>query len=420
MHRVQFGLFILPLLVGPPCAAISAAGELSFTDITRKAGTGGPTERGKTGGHGVMFADVDSDGLPDLYITMIFDDPMPELFYRNLGGGRFQEEAARRGIDDFDGGSHGACFADLDNNGHYDLVNGATWHSPQHPAINRVYRNDGRGMFTDVTAASGIPPDRTWPTRAVLAFDMDGDGRLDLFCVTNYLGSDDPPGERNEVYRNLGELRFSPVEAGDLVTAPCGQGATDADFDGDGHIDVIAANRTGDVNILRNGGRGRFTRVDPASIGIRHRAADGITMADVNNDGHLDMLLASGNVGHLYMNSGGGTFTFVQDFSETRGYMGGFADLNNNGHLDLVFAGDGKVYMNDGTGRFTPGASVPVDGINDPRAIAFADIDGDGDLDFAIGCKRSRNWLVRNDLNGGGHWLKVRLVSPQGQAGAFG
>jgi hypothetical protein len=100
--------------------------------------------------------------------------------------------------------------------------------------------------------------------------------------------------------------------------------------------------------------------------------------------------------------------------------MGGFVDLNNNGHLDLVFAGDGKVYMNDGTGRFTPGPSVPVDGINDPRAIAFADIDGDGDLDFAIGCKRSRNWLVRNDLKGGGHWLKVRLVSPQGQAGAFG
>ena len=63
---------------------------------------------------------------------------------------------------------------------------------------------------------------------------------------------------------------------------------------------------------------------------------------------------------------------------------------------------------------------MPVSGINDPRAIAFADIDNDGDLDFAVGVKRSRNWLVRNDYTGTNNWLKVRLISPGGQAGAFG
>ena len=68
---------------------------------------------------------------------------------------------------------------------------------------------------------------------------------------------------------------------------------------------------------------------------------------------------------------------------------------------------------------FVRGPAVPVQGINDPRGIAFADIDDDGDLDFAVGCKRSRNWLIRNNLNSG-NWLKVRLISPQGQAGAFG
>ena len=66
--------------------------EPSFTNITQSAGTSGPSEPGRTGGHGVMFADADGDGRPDLYITMIFDDPMPELFYRNLGGGRFAEK----------------------------------------------------------------------------------------------------------------------------------------------------------------------------------------------------------------------------------------------------------------------------------------------------------------------------------------
>jgi hypothetical protein len=104
-----------------------AASDLRLANITDEAGVGGPSERGKTGGHGVMFADVDGDGLPDLYVTMIFEEAMPELFYRNLGGGRFREEGARRGIDDYDGGSHGACFADLNNDGHYDLFNGATW-----------------------------------------------------------------------------------------------------------------------------------------------------------------------------------------------------------------------------------------------------------------------------------------------------
>lgn len=395
------------------------AAELSFTNITQFAGVSGPTEPGRTGGHGVMFADADGDGLPDLYVTMIFDDPMPELFYRNLGGGRFVEEGQARGIADFDGGSHGSCFADLDNDGDYDLFNGTTWDDPEYPAVNNVFRNDGRGLFTDVTTDSGVPASRTWPTRGVLAFDMDADGDLDLFCVTNYAGSDDPSGERNEVYRNDGGLRFTPVEAGDLSTAPCGQGATDTDFDGDGDIDVVAANRSGDVNILRNDGKGHFSLVPPALLGIRHRASDGISTADVDDDDDLDLLLAGDDYGHLYRNQGDGRFVFAQSFTETDGYMGGFADLDNDGDLDLVFAGDDLCYVNDGSGRFAPGPAVPVPGINDPRGIAFADIDRDGDVDFAVGCKRSGSQLVRNDA-AAGNWLKVRLVSPAGQAGAFG
>jgi hypothetical protein len=395
------------------------AAELSFTDITVSAGTAGPTAQGRTGGHGVMFADVDADGLPDLYITMIFDDPMADLFFHNTGSCRFLEEGEQRGIADYDGGSHGACFADLDNDGDFDLVNGTTWHQPRYPAVNNIFRNDGTGRFTDITAVSGIPQNRTWPTRAMLAFDMDKDGDLDLFCVTNYAGSEDPAEERNELYRNDGNMRFTPVNSGALFSAPCGQGATDTDYDGDGDIDVIAANRTGEVNVLRNDGGGHFTLVPPTSIGIRHRTGDGITMGDVDNDGHLDMVLASDNVGHLYRNSGRGTFHFGQTFSDTDGYMGGFADLDNDGDVDLVFAGDDVCYLNDGQGRFEPGPPVPVSGINDPRGIAFADVDDDGDVDFAIGCKRSRNWLIHNDCNSG-NWLKVRLISPVGQAGAFG
>ncbi len=250
---------------------------------------------------------------------------------------------------------------------------------------------------------------------------MDRDGDLDLFGVSNYQGSEDPPDERNEIYRNEGNFKFTSITSGDLYTAPVGQGATDTDYDGDGDIDVLAANRTGPVNILTNDGNGNFTLTDPVSIGIRHKAPDGITSADVDNDGDSDLLLAgSGGKGHLYFNNGDGTFTHTQSFSGA-GYMGGFADLDNDGDLDLYFAGDTKIFLNDGTGHYVPGAAVSVDGANDPRGVAFADLDNDGDMDFAFGTKRAaRNFIIRNNLCDGGNWLKVRLITANGQVGAFG
>ena len=99
--------------------------------------------------------------------------------------------------------------------------------------------------------------------------------------------------------------------------------------------------------------------------------------------------------------------------------MGGFADLDNDSDLDLVFAGDKVSWLNAGNGSFYQGPPIPLGDVEDPRGIAFADIDNDGDLDFAIACKRSRNALLRNNCNTG-NWLKVRLISPQGQTGAFG
>ena len=186
--------------------------------------------------------------------------------------------------------------------------------------------------------------------------------------------------------------------------------------------DVIACNRDGDLNVLRNnGGLNNFTKIAPSSIGIRHRAYSGVTSADIDNDGDLDMILVDANdAGYLYRNESGGTFSFVRTFSKVDGYMAGLADLDNDTDLDLVFAGDKRICLNDESGGFSPGPAVPVSGINDPRAIAFADIDNDGDLDFAVGAKRSRNWLIRNDYTGENNWLKVRLISPGGQAGAFG
>lgn len=385
--------------------------KLSFTDIWK-----GPSLKG---GHGAMWADVDDDGLPDLYLPLIISGSLPDLFMHNKGGGVFAEEGASRGIADPDGGSHGAVWCDLDNDGDYDLINGTTFDDTS-GIQNDIFRNDGNGHFVEVKPRA--IESRQEATRAFISFDMDRDGDLDLFGVTNYQGTADPPDERNEIYRNEGNFTFTSITIGDLYTAPAGQGATDTDYDGDGDIDVLAANRTGPVNILTNDGHGNFKLTNPASIGIRHQAQDGITSADIDNDGDLDLLLAGSNgQGHLYSNDGDGTFTHTQSFLNVAGYMGGFADLDNDGDLDLYFAGDAKVFLNDGAGGYSPGPAVPVEGADDPRGVAFADLDNDGDMDFAFGTKRAaRNFIIRNDLNGGGNWLKVRLVAVNGQVGAFG
>ena len=394
---------------------VEPSGPLGFTDISAASGVANPI----LGGHGVMFADATGDLRPDLYITMNFNDPVADQFFVHDGDSMFVEAGAARGVSDFDVGSHGAAFADLDNDGDYDLINGATG---EEGAQNNVFRNNGAGFFTDVTPTNMAG--RREPTRALLAFDMDRDGDLDLFGVSGWLGSGDPADERNEVYRNNGNLTWQAVTSGPLVTAPAGQGATDTDFDGDGDIDIIAANRDGDLNLLRNDGAGNFSAVDPDAVGIGRNAFSGITAADIEDDGDIDLLLvdlAGGvdTIGYLYRNTGMGVFTLAQTFTDIDGYMGGFGDLDHDGDLDLVFAGDDVSYLNNGQGVFSTGPVIPVGGIDDPRAIAFADVDADGDLDFAVGAKRSRNWLVRNDKNSG-NWLKVRLVSQQGQAGAFG
>ena len=73
---------------------------------------------------------------------------MPELFYRNINGTSFAEEAQSRGIDNFDDGSHGGVWADFDNDGDYDLFNGSY-------NRNRIYENNGTGSFSDKTSSSG-------------------------------------------------------------------------------------------------------------------------------------------------------------------------------------------------------------------------------------------------------------------------
>lgn len=425
---------------------ISAAQVLSFTDITAQAGMASS----ETGGHGAAWADATGDGLPDLYLTYneCRTGQRSNRFYRNLGG-VFVEEAQGRGIANRSGGTHGGAWADLDNDGDYDLLSGDTYEfaCPQGfpdppPRPNRVFLNNG-GVFVDITP--GVIAEQAAYTRTIFAFDMEGDGDLDIFAVNGDRGSVELVPDRNELYRNENAVGITSITTGPLVTTPAGQAGLATDYDGDGDVDILLANFTGPLGVLRNDGAGIFTPVAPEAIGVFHSATTGISSADLNNDGHLDLILIDQDrrgfrplgfdrIAFVYLATGTGTFAFHGEIRLFGGFTAGLADLDNDGDLDLVLPGLPFVLLNDGNAGFTQGPAYPTmmapAGCRqpnldpacqrpDPRTVAFADIDGDGDLDSVVTAKHAPFRLIRNNFNAG-NWLKVRLVSPQGQAGAFG
>ncbi|MDP4000911.1 MAG: FG-GAP-like repeat-containing protein [bacterium] len=421
---LRYSMFMAILAVSISVSGSANHPEIKLTDITEEAGLIDPA----TGSHGAAFADVTGDGLPDLYLTynLYHDGARQNRFYRNLDGIMFTEEAALRGIANPSFGTHGAAWADLDNDGDYDLLNGVTYDHSAEGAPNRIFRNSGNGFFSDATPQAML--DRSEGTRAVLTSDFNRDGLLDIFAVSGWQGSGDPSDERNELYLNLGSrngsLNFVAIEASDLYTAPAGQGATDTDYDSDGWPDVVAANGGGEINLIHNDAGQNASLVSAILSGIWHSAYTGITSGDVNNDGSIDLVLADqiGGQAHIYLNQGNSLFAHSQSVRNFSGYTVGLADLDNDGDLDFAAAGLSQIMLNDGHGFFSDGPAVPnqVSKEEDPRTIAFADIDQDGDLDFVMTAKHDRPLLIRNDLVYGSNWLKVNLLSPHGQIGAFG
>jgi predicted nucleotidyltransferase len=285
----------------------------------------------------------------------------------------------------------GIGFLDYDGDGDLDayVANGSSFEGfPQGAApTNRLYRNQGNGTFTDVTAAAGVG-DTSWSMGWVAA-DYDNDGDVDLY-VTNY--------GANRLYRNEGEktrhLGSGPWFDDDTSRAGIGEerwstGAAFGDYDLDGDLDLYVTNYL------------KFDPDQPPETRSYRRWKDlEVFYGPESYEGEPDV---------LYHNQGDGTFLTVELPGETayKGFQPIFVDYDNDGYPDIYVANDtdpNVLYHNLGDGSFedmsiASGASHSEDGgVQSGMGAAFGDYDNDGDLDiYVTHFSDDYNTLYRNE-----------------------
>ncbi len=365
-----------------------------FTDVTTRASVGGPAY-----GMGCAVADYDGDGRPDLYVTAYGGNTL----YRNNGDGAFRDVTAAAGVR-AGGWCTSAAWADFDGDGDLDLYVGRYVQFDRHSrlycpigavplacppryypgAVGILYRNNGDGTFSDVTALSGA--NRPGKTLGVLWWDEDGDGRPDLYVAND--------GEANSLFHNEGGGRFQEVALarglayGASGNAEASMGVDAADYDGDGRPDLFVTDFQNETDALyQNDGAAGFT-YQTAQAGLAEATLPtlgfGCGFIDYDNDGWPDLFVANGHV----------------------------QDRVHDVDASATYAQARQLFRNRGDGRFEdlsarggPALTTPAVG----RGAAFGDIDGDGDVDVLVNNCGGPAMLLRNELPRGRHWLTVRL-----------
>ena len=319
--------------------------KVRFTDVTKAAGITFQQDSTQTDqkyyletmGTGVAWIDYDQDGLMDLFFVQSAATdaytPSRDLrsaLYHNNGDGTFSDVTEKAGVGGAGHYGQGVAVGDFDNDGYPDLY--VTGYGR---AI--LYRNNHNGTFTDVTAKAGVADEGGWSTSAGW-FDYDKDGWLDL-VVTNYIdwspkanlwcGEHKPgyraycnpnnyKGQKTKLYHNNHDGTFTDVSEKSGVGIPesKGMGVVLADMNNDGWPDIVIANDTWPNFLFLNKHDGTFEDASlisgiAASEDGRYEAGMGIDAADVDGDGlpevyitHLDLEL-----NRLYHNNGDGSFT---------------------------------------------------------------------------------------------------------------
>ena len=392
----------------------TAGSPLRFTDVTLKSGIDASAY-----GMGAATGDYDNDGDLDLLVTSFG----PEALYRNNGNGTFTNVTQASGLGD-ELWSSSAAFVDYDRDGDLDVfvanyldftvagnkrcndaVGARDYCSPRayKPVPDRLYRNDGRGRFSDVSDAAGITK-ADGAGLGVSVGDYNGDGWLDLYVANDATPNQLWINQKNGTFVDDGLLSGTALNA---AGNPEGSmGIASGDYDADGDEDLFVTNIVGETFVLYgNDGRASFDDIR-ARVGLAAPTAAftgfGTGWMDYDNDGWLDLLVANGGVNII---------------EAQRGEKFPFRMRN-------------QLFRNTGKGRFEDASKLggpAFDRAEIGRGAAFGDVDNDGDVDVVttnnIGPVRL---LINQSLTPGkttaaaNHWLQLQVQQPQGNRLAFG
>lgn len=404
-----------------------------FQDISRAVGL----KTVECGG-GAIAEDFDNDGLIDL-LTSNWDPSGQIHFYHNDGSGKFTDQTTEAGLIGLLGGID-MVQADYDNDGNIDVfVTRGAWLAESGRQPNSLLRNLGNARFRDITFDVGLA-EIQFPTPTAAWGDYDNDGDLDL-----YVGHEAP---YSQLYRNDGQTGFTNVteEAG-VINGRFTKSAVWGDYNNDRLPDLYVSNLNGDNRLFRNDGNGKFTDVAPELSVTNPQASFPTWFWDVNNDGRLDIFVASYNVGAnhvaadffnlprkdepdcLYLGTPGGGFVeAAADWGLNRVTqpMGhNFGDLDNDGFPDFYlgtgFPGyDGLMpnlmFLNRNGKKFE---EVTFSGgfghLQKGHGTVFADFDNDGDQDVFMQLGGAYPGDAFGDVlfenpGFGRHWLRIKLV----------
>ncbi|HYF03050.1 MAG TPA: T9SS type A sorting domain-containing protein [Patescibacteria group bacterium] len=403
----------------------------SLLDITQQAklvsNTGNPLKSAR-----VSIADWNNDGFDDVFTG--------GEFFENKRDGTFKNVSGRIDIS-----ASAVVWGDMDNDGWLDAY-------AVDPDGDKIFKNNGNGTFTDITAQTQFS--NVMPTVTPIWLDYNRDGNLDIFIAN---------GKRNvggtsanfpdQLWKNNGNGTFtnvtfhSAIDLGEPAPLDC-WGASAADYNNDGWVDIfVATHGRAPDKLFKNNGNGTFTEFG-AQTGARGVATadarffgDGVgcDWGDYNNDGFLDLVV--GNFGNsdwmgsvsnpslVFKNNGGENFTEVSRdigikfFENTSGVM--WADLDLDGNLDLWHsqyadnpAGNSgperlsRVYINGGAENnyaFTDKTWELGAKIHGAWTQARLDFDNDGDIDVIAASPHDGVRLLRNDMERKGNWIGFRF-----------